>query len=272
MTGSHDPKQGVGPPCPGFEALSCFADGELEAESGTRVAVHVTSCAPCRALANRLRAGFGSDQALRGGGIGGSGCIGEERLVLYAMSDLAADERGGIAAHLGGCDGCVSALQRVRNRLRAAVDTPQPVPASVQRRAEAALAAAARELAAEAPPVRPALAAGDGVLERVRAWLRAPVLIPVAAVGAAVLMMSLGRLPVAGPTGTEHSRALPPQTVRLRVVASEALVYSRPSGQSSVLATVRHGTQLEVAGEERGWYEVRLDGGQSGWIVREAFE
>jgi hypothetical protein len=27
-----------------------------------------------------------------------------------------------------------------------------------------------------------------------------------------------------------------------------------------------------VAGEERDWYEVRLDDGRSGWIVREAFE
>ena len=198
------------PTCPGFETVSCFADGELETDHAAQVAAHLESCAACRALANRLRAGFGAGEGLRGGGIGGSGCIGEERLVLYAIAELGADERGGIAAHVGGCDACIAALQRLRDRLRAMGDPPHSVPVMVQRRAEAVLAVAARELASEATPLRrPVAVAGPGVLERLRGWLRAPVLIPVAAMGAVALAVSLGRPPMTGPGGTENSRALP---------------------------------------------------------------
>lgn len=276
MSDGHHPTEEVGRDCPDFEILSRFADDELETARADGVAAHLAACVRCGALAERLRDGFGAGNPLRGGGVGGSGCVGEERLVLYASAGAAADERADIAAHVGGCDVCVAALRRVRDRLRVHVEAPMPVPAVVQRRAEAVLAAAARELAGEATPARSAQAAGhlagQGVFERLRGWLRVPVLIPAAAMGAALLLVSLGRLPTTGPAGTENSRALPPASARLRVKVSEALVYSRPSGQSPVVATVRHGALLDVAGEERGWYEVRLDGGQSGWIVREAFE
>jgi uncharacterized protein YgiM (DUF1202 family) len=49
-------------------------------------------------------------------------------------------------------------------------------------------------------------------------------------------------------------------------------VYSRPSGRSDVVGSVRRGTTVDVAGEEREWYQVRLDDGRAGWIAREAFE
>ena len=70
----------------------------------------------------------------------------------------------------------------------------------------------------------------------------------------------------------ERSRAIVPDTVKLRVNAAEAIVRGRPSMHSEVVATVQRGTTLEVAGEERGWYEVRLEGGRPGCVEREAFE
>jgi len=79
-----------------------------------------------------------------------------------------------------------------------------------------------------------------------------------------------GRIDQAG--SGERSRALAPSSVTLRVTAVQAAVRSRPSMQSEVVATVRRGTPVEIAGEERDWYEVRLDGGRPGWVEREAFE
>ena len=69
----------------------------------------------------------------------------------------------------------------------------------------------------------------------------------------------------------EQSRAVAPSAVKLRVTAVEASVRSRPSMQSEVVGTVRRGALVEVAGEERDWYQIRVDG-RPGWVEREAFE
>jgi SH3-like domain-containing protein len=130
------------------------------------------------------------------------------------------------------------------------------------------------EPAAPVHHLQPTLArdAGPRLIERLRAWLRVPVLAPLAMAAIALFMVGIGFRPTTEPAGIERSRALPPASVRLRVNAGETTLYSRPSGKSDAVATVARGTTVAVAGEERDWYEVRLDDGRAGWIVREAFE
>lgn len=280
MTDARHTEANSGEPCPDFEILSCFADGELAGDQAGAVTAHLTACARCDTLTGRLREGFGGGEARLDGGIGGSGCAGEERLVLYASGGLVGDARAVIAAHVAGCDPCVAALVQIHRRLSVLAGVAAPIPAGVVRRAQAVLPAALAELAGAAPPAtqvprpQPALAraAVPGLLDRLRGWLQVPVLAPLALAALALLMVSISWRPSTEPAGVERSRALPPAAVRLRVTADETTLYSRPSGKSDAVGTVRHGTAVAVAGEERGWYEVRLDDGRAGWILREAFE
>ncbi|MBX3028067.1 zf-HC2 domain-containing protein [bacterium] len=280
MTDLRETASGGGAPCPDFEVLSCFADGELSGPTAAEVTAHLGACPRCEAVTSRLREGFGAGEAGFGGGLGGSGCASEEQLVLYVSGALGGSDRAPIAAHVGGCDPCVASLAQLHRRLSVLGDVAAPIPADVVRRAQAVLPAALAELAPAAVPTaagarpHPALAreAGPSLLERLRAWLRVPVLAPLAVAATALFMVAVGSLPSTGPDGGERSRALPPSTVRLRVTADSTTMYSRPSGKSDPLGTVGRGATVAVAGEERGWYEVRLDDGRSGWILREAFE
>ena len=277
MTDARQAASGSGAQCPDFEILSCFADGELSGAAAGDVSAHLATCPRCDALTGRLREGFGGGEARGDGGIGGSGCVGEERLVLYAGGNLIGDDRAVIAAHVSGCDPCVASLVQIHRRLSVLADVAAPIPAGVVRRAQAVLPAAMAELSpavAPTPRLEPVLAreARVGMIERLRSWLQVPVLAPLALAAMALFMVSTGWRPSTEPAGIERSRALPPASARLRVTADETTLYSRPSGKSDPLATVRHGATVEVAGEDRGWYEVRLDDGRSGWILREAFE
>lgn len=264
---------GASTACPDFEALSCFADGELIASAAAGVAAHLRGCPRCDTLTRRLREGFAGGEAQPGGGVGGSGCIGEERLVLYATGGLAGNDRAVIAAHVGGCDPCIASLLQIHRRLGVLTSAAAAIPDEVVLRARAVLPVAMAELA---PPQRSRAAASReralSVRERLRGWLQVPVLAPLALAAMAVLAVAIGVRPSAEPAGVERSRALPPAAVRLRVTADQTPLYSRPSGRSEVLASVRRGTTVAVAGEERDWYEVRLDDGRSGWVAREAFE
>ena len=274
MNDARMPNMGAGTDCPDFEILSCFADGELAGAVTPDVAAHIGGCPRCETLTGRLREGFGGTEAQSDGGVGGAGCVGEERLVLYAGGGLQGDDRAAIAAHVGGCDPCVAALVRVHRRLSVLADVAAPVPASVSRRAQAVLPAALAELAPRRAAPRPEVvnAAAPGLFERLRAWLSVPVLAPVAVGAMALFAVAVGLRPSDAPSAGERSRALAPATVRLRITAGEATLHSRPSGNSDAIGTVGRGASVAVAGEERDWYEVRLDDGRSGWIVREAFE
>jgi anti-sigma factor RsiW len=278
MTDAREAATGSGE-CPDFEILSCFADGELGGAAAADVSAHLGACPRCDAVTLRLREGFGGGEARTDGGVGGSGCAGEERLVLYAGGGLVGDDRAAIAAHVSGCDPCVASLVQIHRRLSVLADVAAPIPAGVVRRAQAVLPAALAELAPQAVPaparLQPTLArqaARPGVIERLRSWLRVPVLAPLAVAATALFMVSLGWQPAAAPGGPEQTRALPPAAVRLRVTADQTTMYSRPSGKSDPVGTVSRGVTVAVAGEERDWYEVRLDDGRSGWVLREAFE
>ena len=257
--------------CPDFESLSCYADSELDMPAAAAVAAHVRDCARCGAVALRLHDDFEADGARRGGGIGGSGCGGEERLVLYATGGLGGTERQEMERHLGTCDACVGTLGMLHRRLSVESVVDVPVPDGLRQRARAALDESLRELVGEVAPARPAVAPGAALLQRARGWFRIPVLIPVAAAAAALLVVALQ--PARNdPTGSgERSRAVAPEATKLRVTAVEASVRSRPSMQSEVVGTVHRGALVEVAGEERDWYQVRIDG-RPGWVEREAFE
>ena len=257
--------------CPDFESLSCYADGELEPSVAAGVAAHVDGCGRCAALAIRLRDGFEADDARRDGGIGGSGCVGEERLIIYATGAVSGPERANLAAHLVTCDTCIAALALLHRRLGAAALVDTPVPLDIQQRARKALEAAVRDMAPV--PERPAADPRRIVLlRRLRQRMRLPILVP-AALAAGALLMVATRPPTTEQSGQgERSRAVAPDAVKLRVTAVEATVRSRPSMQSEVVATVHRGTVAEITGEERDWYEVRIDGGHPGWVEREAFE
>ena len=267
MTDARQPVAGTGG-CPDFEALSCYADGELDGAPAAAIAAHVEDCARCASLATRLREGFEADDARRDGGIGGSGCGGEEALILYASGGLRGSERGALDVHLSTCDACVTSVALLHRRLGVG-PVERAVPTAVQRRAEVALTAALGELAPRPQRSEPR---GVVVLHRMRALLRMPVLVPAAMAAGALLTVALhpGWIERAG--SGERSRAVAPDTATRRITAVEATVRSRPSMQSEVVATVRRGTLMEVAGEERDWFEVRLDGGRPGWVEREAFE
>lgn len=276
MTDARDAASGSGVQCPDFEILSCFADGELGGSAAAEVSAHLGACPRCEAVTGRLREGFGGSAVRSDGGLGGSGCVSEEQLVLYASGGLVGDARAVIAAHVGGCDPCVASLAQIHRRLSVLVDVAAPIPAGVVRRAQAVLPAALAELAPQAAPApRPQLVlareVAPGLLERLRGWLRVPVLAPLAVAATALFVVAIGWNGAIAPGGGERSRAVAPATARLRVTA-DGIVYSRPSGKSEVVGTVSRGATVEVAGEERGWYEVRLDDGRAGWVLQESFE
>ena len=269
MKDTRQPASGAAQRCPDFESLSCFADGELEPPAVADIAAHVAACSHCATLAARLREGFEADHAQQDGGIGGSGCAGEEHLVVYATRGMSGAERAMLDAHLGGCDACIRALTVMHRRLGIAAMVDSPVPAGVQQRARLAFEAGTLAPAADsAPYVEPR---GPALLDRLRGLLRVPVLVPAAVAAGALLTVAVQPGRVEQPSG-ERGRAVAPDTARLRVTAVEAIVRSRPSNQSEVVATVRRGTVMDVAGEERDWYEVRLESGRPGWVEREAFE
>jgi anti-sigma factor RsiW len=271
MTHARQPATDAGGTCPDFEVLSCYADGELDDGRQADVAEHVATCSHCATLAGRLREGFQADEARRDGGIGGSRCAGEELLVLYASLGLPGDERAHLDTHLASCDACVSAVVLLHRRLSLAGVVAAPVPAAVMRRADAAFEAGMRELAPVAERWHPVVQRHrPDWFERLSHWWRVPVLVPAALAAGALLL--IGVLPRGPHAAGERSRAVAPATTTLRVTAVEATVRARPSMQSAVVGTIKRGEQLEVASEERDWYEVRLAAGGPGWVLREAFE
>jgi len=272
MTDARQSAVGTGGSCCDFESLSCYADGELDSGAAAVVAQHLSDCPRCATLATRLRERFEADDARRDGGLGGSGCCDEEHLILYAAGRLPDAERAALAAHLAGCDACVSAVAVLHRHLAVLPTVGAPVPADIQRRAQVAFVGTAPDplpQPAQAPRAEPRPVER---LHRIRALLRLPVLVPVAMAAGALLTVIVQPGWVGRTASGERSRAVAPATTTLRVTAVEATVRSRPSMQSEVMGSVHRGSMIEIAGEERDWYAVRLDGGRSGWVEREAFE
>lgn len=254
--------------CPAFELLSQFADDEIEADGAALVAAHLAACDGCRGLVATLRGGFVAEAPALDGGIGGSGCAGEEILAAYATAVVDDADRRIVEQHLAECDACVSDLTRLYRRLGIADSVAMPVPAALTRAAQAAfedVRTASVPASASGEPLATRLG------RRLEAWLRLPVLVPLSVAAGALLMVAVQPNRSTPSATSELARAVErPQ--RLRVTVGEAVVRGRPSRHAEQIAVVRRGTVLEVATEERGWYRVRLPENRAGWVEREAFE
>ncbi len=256
--------------CPSFEDLSCFADGELAEARVAEIAAHVEHCAPCATLVGRLRAGFGSHD-MWDGGIGGTGCVGEEQLIVYLKGGMAEGEHGAVETHLEGCDACMASLSLLCRRMAISHRVDAPVPAMVGERAGAVLEAGLREMAWRTPESASGERWSTALARRIGELFRMPVLIPAAVAAGALLVVGLQVRWTATQQPAERSRVVTGVT-SLRVTAIEAQVRVRPSRRADLVATVRRGMVVEVAGEERDWYQIVLPGGKPGWVEREAFE
>lgn len=182
----------------------------------------------------------------------------DESLTAYMVDALDAERQRTIEAHLDTCDSCVQALSAGQHRIRIAAEVAIPVPAAVRKRVGTPVHDSAR-------PTGSAAAA--------RQWLSTlwhlPVLIPVSVSLGVIIGLSthLLLMPVPG----TRIRAVPIiQT--LRVTAAEAAVRSAPNPSASIVATLRHGTQVEIRASEREWYRVLVANGPEGWVESRAFD
>ena len=253
--------------CPDFEVLSCFADGELEPPQSGEVSAHVSTCTRCAMLARHLREDFGVADVRRDGGVGGSGCAGEESLILYLQGEARSSEVDGVERHLESCDACVSRLTILHRRLGVDAVVDRPMPAEVRERAD-------RALAIEAARVTRAQRAD----RRVESWrrrlnqlLRFPILIPAAVAAGALMMVSVQEGWIGRTPSVERVRSVGGHD-QLRVTVPEAVVRRQPTTHGEVVTTLPKGTVVAVTGEEHGWYRIALAGDQPGWVAREAFE
>lgn len=195
-------------------------------------------------------------------------CPGDESLIAYLLAETPglgaptarAVGHDVVAAHVGSCDRCVAELRVVRSRLALAAEVDAPVPAAVRAR-----------LAAPAPapsPVR--VAAAPGLLARLAAAFRLPLLVPAAAALALVAVA----------TGLERGRApLPEESTRdvplrqpARVTAPAATVHADPRAAAAATAVLGRGDAVVLLAEQDGWYRVELGDGRAGWMERSAFE
>ncbi len=263
---------GGGAECPDFEVLSRFADGELPGAAAGDVQTHLDACGRCATLAVRLQDGFGAAAASGDAGVGGTGCVGEERLILYHGGALADDEAPAVERHLAACDPCVASLARLHLRLGLQESVARAVPAALQARA---LAAFAPEQSTAVAPVQRAAATGPGWREALADWLgglfQLPLAVPaMAAVALLVMAVGVQQRWTAQPV-PDGIRAVNMET-HLRVRAPQALIRALPRSDAEVVETVERGTVLEVAGEDRHWYRVVLPGARQGWVERDVFE
>jgi anti-sigma factor RsiW len=253
--------------CPDFEVLSCFADGELEPSQATEVSAHVSTCARCAMLARHLREDFGVADVRRDGSVAGSGCAGEESLILYLRGEARSPEADAVERHLETCDACVSRLTVLYRRLGVDSAVDRSVPAEVRERSERALAIeAARAARAHRAQRRAGLRR-----QRLNRLLRFPVLIPVAVAAGALMMVSIQEGWIGSGFSVSHTRAVGGYD-QLRVTVPEAPVRGQPSTRGDIVTTLPKGTVVTVTGEEHGWYRIALAGDRSGWVEREAFE
>jgi hypothetical protein len=188
-------------------------------------------------------------------------CPTDELLAAYLTSSLADVERRTVDFHVRSCDQCVQALTTAQRRLSLADEVAVPVPAAVRTRVEPVVR----------PPRLHPTARGwfESAREHVTAWLRWPVLVPVAV--AVIVLLVVVRSDWRSPVSHDGARAVHTSNV-LRVAAAQAEVHVRPAMQQPVVATLQRGAQVTVAEESGDWYLVVLPDGKQGWIDRRAFE
>jgi anti-sigma factor RsiW len=254
--------------CPDFEDLSCFIDDELETTQCDVVRRHLESCDRCASLTARLQRGFDGASSGLDGGVSGSRCSDEESLILYLTQGLSERERTAVETHLSRCDACVYGVALLRKRLRIDGSVDSAVPTALREKVRDLIEAGARDLAEESGEHAPA-AWVHRVWETLDRMLRLPVLVPAAVAAGALLVVGLQNQNTG--SGSSGIRAVE-QVSMARVTAQRALVRELPRATGEVVAELRAGDQVQLAGEDRDWYRVLLSNDRTGWVEREAFE
>ncbi len=255
--------------CPDFEDLSCFIDEELESARCDAVREHVETCQRCSGLTARLQEGFSGVGDGDGAGIGGARCADEEGLILYLTKGLSAPERTAVEAHLSRCDACVYGVALLRKRLRIDSTVDRAVPVALRDKVRDIIDAGARDLAEEEREQISTESWVHRVWETLDRFLRLPILVPVAVAAGALLVVGVQNQSVIG--GSGGIRGVERVSMRT-VTAGRALVRELPRATGGVVAELRAGDRVELAGEDRDWYRVLLSNDRSGWVEREAFE
>ena len=255
--------------CPDFEDLSCFIDDELEAARREVVSGHVESCERCSSLTARLQGSFDGPVGGIDAGISGGRCSDEESLILYLTQGLSESERNAVEAHLSRCDACVYGIALLRRRLHIDDTVDRAVPTAIQEKVREVIEAGARDLAEQDRGDGPVSGWVHRVWESLDRFLRLPVLVPTAVAAGALLVIGVQNQNLG--SGSSGIRAVE-QVSMVRVTATRALVRDLPRATGAVVAELRAGDRVELAGEDRDWYRVVLSEDRSGWVEREAFE
>ena len=255
--------------CPEFEVLSRYNDDESDAAEAASLVMHVGECEPCADLLLDLRVGLAGGEFPRQRSIGASDCVEGELLLAHLTATLPAEAERALKRHLGSCDACVDLLAMLHRRLNVSGAIETPVPAALEARAWSSIEGS---LPAPLRPVRPQSEPTVRRVEpRVSAWLRLPVLVPLSLAAGALLMVSIQETGILSPAPRVLTRAVD-RDAHLRVTVPEANVRLEPHRKAEVVAVVRRGTIVEIAGEDRDWYQVKLSDDRLGWVERDAFE
>ncbi len=255
--------------CPDFEDLSCFIDEELETARCAAVRDHLESCDRCASLTSRLQRGFDGATSGLDGGVCGTRCSDEESLILYLTKGLSRSDRVAVEAHLSRCDACVYGVALLRKRLHIDESVDRAVPTALREKVREIIEAGARDLAEQNSQPAPAASWMHRVWDSMDRFLRLPVLVPAAVAAGALLVVGVQNQNVG--SGSSGIRAVE-QVSMMRVTASRATVRELPRPTGQVVAELRAGDRVELAGEDRDWYRVVLSNDRSGWVEREAFE
>jgi anti-sigma factor RsiW len=190
-------------------------------------------------------------------------CPADELLAAYLTTGLSDTERSAIDGHVRACNRCVRELTTAQRRLALDAEISAPLPAAVLDRLRIP------------PQPSPALRAQPSMVnwlwQQLSALLQVPVFVPLAAAALALFFVVTQYPGWMGTSPRDMTRAVHTSTT-LRVSIAEAPVRERPAIRQPVVATLRRGDEVAIAGEEDDWYHVVLPDGTQGWMERRAFE
>jgi len=241
--------------CPPLIELSQYLDHELDDTTRRAVAAHLEGCIACaQSVEQLLRIAVHRDPARTEAAT--EQCPNAESLLLFALNGSTGETTAD--RHIDDCDPCLQTLQRLHHNVQMIPDMAVPVPAAVRERAFGH----AKPRGASPRPVatRPRRA------DRLTAWLRPPILAPVAFAAGMLLYVAGQQMP--NPSlPASASRSVPQAASVLRhVTAPEVWVYEQPTRRAEVVTKLARGAAVEVSIAERGWYRVALADGRIGWI------
>lgn len=187
----------------------------------------------------------------------GTPCPSVETVLAYVEGLSGDDVDQIIPMHLATCDGCLDIVIAASRRLDRISTLAIPVPLTLMSRSEAHLPAAAWPAATPVPFPR-----------RVTSRL------PISGAITAVFLLCLTVVWQWRSAGIPQPRStrgiVGSQT--LRVTTLQAAIYADPHLHAPMIGKLARGAQVEIHGEERGWYRVTTSSGARGWMEQHAFE